>query len=109
MSGNGKVMEKCWRLGEKTVISRSLKITDIEKIFGHLQKDKTINKVILATKIIIYKSRIADKSHHITMVKRQIFNELRIEEYEANLNNTIQNFTQVWEKMYANLKNLFLV
>ena len=27
----------------KTVISRSLKITDIEKIFGHLQKDKTIN------------------------------------------------------------------
>ena len=91
-----------------TVISRSLKITDTEKIFGHLQKDKTINKVILATKIIIYKCRIADKVHNITMVKRLIFNELRVEEYDACLNDTILNFAQVWGKIYVNLKNLFL-
>ena len=84
------------------------KITDIAKIFGHQQKDQTINKIILITKIVIYESRIADKTYHITMVKRMLFNELHVEKYDANLSHTIQKFAQVWGKIYQNLKGTFL-
>ena len=58
--------------------------------------------------MFIYKSRIAYKTLHITMVKRMFFNGLRVEEYDANLSHTILNFTQVWEKIYENLKGIFL-
>ena len=86
----------------KTVTSNSLKLTDFDKNFGHQQRDKTINKIILITKLVIYKKRISDKPHHILKVKRMLYNDLCVKEYESNLNNTVENFVQVWGKIYQN-------
>ena len=99
-----------WRQVEqwvKSVTSNSLKLTDFDKNFGHQQKDRIINKLILITKIAIYKSRILDKPHHIIMVKRMLYNELCVKEYDANINDTEEYFMQVWGTYYQNLKLSF--
>ena len=84
--------------------SHSLKLTDFDKIFGFQQRDKTINRIILITKIVIYKNRISGKPHHITIVQKMLYNELCVKEYDSNLNDTDEYFIQVWGQFYQNLK-----
>ena len=91
----------------KTVTSNSLKLTDFDKIFGFQQRDKTINRIILITKIVIYKNRISGKAHNIMIVKKMLYNELCVKEYEPNLNDTVEYFIQVWGQYYQNLKETF--
>ena len=91
----------------KTVTSNSLKLTDFDKIFDFQQKDKTINKIILITKIVIYKNRISGKAHNIMIVKKMLYNELCVKEYELNINDTVEYFIQVWGQYYQNLKETF--
>ena len=66
-----------------------------------------INKKILISKIVIYKSRLSDKTNTIKMVKRMLHNELCIEEYEANLCHTETNFRNTWVVVFDDLKNTF--
>ena len=40
-------------------------------------------------------------------MKRNLYNQLRIEEYESTLNQTEDTFTKVWDNVYDELMNLF--
>ena len=84
----------------KTVTFNSLKLTDFDKFFGHQQRDKTINKIILITKLVIYKNRISDK--HISKVKKMLYNDSCVKEYDSNLNNTDENFGEEHIKISKN-------
>ena len=52
------------------VTSKTLKLTDFDKIFGFQQRDTTIDRIILITKIVIYKNSISGKAHNIIIVKK---------------------------------------
>ena len=92
----------------KLKVENSLKINDIDKIFGHQMKNEVVDKLIMITKIVIYQNRMKNKPHHLMNIKRLLFNELITEEYEANLYQTENRFQQVWGRIYNDLKETFL-
>ena len=92
----------------RTITSKSVKITYIEKIFGYQTNDEVIDKIILAAKIVIHKNRMSNKPHNLFHIKRMIFNELVTEEYAANIHQTENSFTQIWGNIYEILKRTFL-
>ena len=91
----------------KVVTSKTLKLTDFDKIFGFQQRDTTIDRIILITKIVIYKNSISGKAHNIIIVKKMLYNELCVKEYESDLNDKAEQFIQVWGQYYQNLKDTF--
>ena len=50
---------------------------------------------------------IAGKNHSINEVKIKIYNQLRMDEYYAEINQTEIDFHLKWEKLYADLSTLF--
>ena len=91
----------------KVVTSKTLKLTDFDKTFGFQQRDTTIDRIILITKIVIYKNSISGKAHNIIIVKKMLYNELCVKEYESDLNDKAEQFIQVWGQYYQNLKDTF--
>ena len=59
------------------------------------------------TKLVIYNDRKEGKGHHIKMVKRLLYNELRTREYEAKINQTEPEFWMTWWEVYDELNALF--
>ena len=52
-------------------ISTDTKFSDIDKIFGQQSNDFLTNKVIVNTKLVIYKNMISGKNHNINEVKKE--------------------------------------
>ena len=88
-------------------ISRQCKISDIDKIFGQASKGDIINKIITATKAIIYNNRKTGKKHKINDIKTLLFHQLRTEEYEATLNQNEEYFFNTWGNIYIELITLY--
>ena len=91
----------------KSVFSPHIKLTDIDKIFGYQTKNKFIDKVILNTKLTIYNNRKEGKNHHIKAVKRLLYNQFCIEQYEAKMTNTEGELAMTWLRMGEELQVLF--
>ena len=91
----------------KSKISPSFKLPDIEKIFGYQTKNEIIDKVILNTKLTIYNNRKDGKSHHIKMIKRRLYDEIRLEEYEAKINQNEEQFWATWGSFFYELQEIF--
>ena len=91
----------------KLNISRQCKISDIDKIFGQSSKGDIVNKIITATKAIIYNNRKTGKQHKLNDIKRFLFYQLRSEEYEATLNQKEESFLDTWGNIYMELITLY--
>ena len=78
----------------KSKISPSIKFTVIDKIFVYQSNKEIVDKIILNTKLVIYSNRKEGKNHHLRMVKRLLYNDLCIEEYEAKLTH---KENELWE------------
>ena len=88
-------------------ICPSLKLSDIDKIFGYQTKNHVINKIILFTKVTIFNNRKDGKNTSLITIKKLLYNELRMEEYEANLNQNEQHFCATWNILFDELSALF--
>ena len=91
----------------KSIFSPHIKLTDIGKIFGYQMENEFIDKVILNTKLIIYNNRKEEKSHHIKAMKRLLYNQFCIEQYEAKMTNTEKELTLTWLRVGEELQELF--
>ena len=91
----------------KKCTKKTVKLTNIEKIFGTQNSDKLIDKIILNAKTIIFNNRKKEKIHNIFDVKRKLYWKLRIEEYQATLDASIEDFAEVWDPIYGELWNTF--
>ena len=91
----------------KTNISRHCKISDIDKIFGQASNGDIINKIITATKAIIYNNRKTGKKHKLNDIKRLLFHQFRTEEYEATLSQNEEFFFDTWGNIYIELITLY--
>ena len=91
----------------KLNIFRQCKISDIDKIFGQSSKGDIVNKIITATKAIIYNNRKTGKQHKLNDIKRFLFYQLRSEEYEATLNQKEESFLDTWGNIYLELITLY--
>ena len=103
-------VKKIWSQVEmwiKTNISRHCKISDIDKIFGQASNGDIINKIITATKAIIYNNRKTGKKHKLNDIKRLLFHQLRTEEYEATLSQNEEFFFDTWGNIYIELITLY--
>ena len=60
-------------------------VTDRKMDKGQRAKEEIIDKIITATKAEIYNNRKTSKKHVINDIKRILFHQLRLEEYEASL------------------------
>ena len=83
----------------KSAFSPHIKLTDIDKIFGYQTKNEFIDKVILNTKLTIYNNWKEGKNHHIKAVKRLLYNQFCIEQYEAKMTDTEEQLTKTWVRM----------
>ena len=66
-----KLVKKLWLQVEKWIkenINRFCKISDLEKNFGQRSKEPIIDKIITATKAIIYHNKKTGKKHRINDV-----------------------------------------
>ena len=91
----------------KDNISGVCKISDMDKVFGQRAKEEIIDKIITATKAEIYNNRKTSKKHVINDIKRILFHQLRLEEYEASLIQKEDNFFEIGGKIYGELTTLF--
>ena len=88
-------------------ICPSLKLSDIDKIFGYQTKNHVINKIILFTKVTIFNNRKDGKNTRLITIKKLLYNELRMEGYEANLNQNEEHFCATWRILFDELSALF--
>ena len=91
----------------KAVFSPHIKLTDINKIFGYQMNNEVIDKVILNTKITIYNNRKEGKHHHIKAIKRLLYNQFCMEQYEAKMTNTEEKLARTWLRLGEELQILF--
>ena len=91
----------------KKCTKKTVKLTNTEKIFGTQNSDKMIDKIILNAITIIFNNRKKEKNHNIIDVKRKLYWKVRIEEYQATLNLSIENFAEIWDPIYEELWNTF--
>ena len=72
-------------------------------LFGRQSSDKLIERVVLTTKTVIFRNSKNGKNQNIKDVQRALFKQLRIEEYQAMLNQKEEEFIEVWEPVYEEL------
>ena len=84
-----------------------MKLTNIDKIFGRLSSDVIIDRIILSTKTVIFNNRKKGKLHQINDLKRALFRQLRIEEYQATLSANDTQFVEIWGQVYTELYNMY--
>ena len=80
-------------------VEQSIKISDKEKIFGTTEKNQytfQINMFILITKLIIYQKRPDGLKCNIYDVLRSVKNEMLADEYECEINQRMEKFSQKW-------------
>ena len=86
---------------------KSIKLSHLDKIFGRCTKDELTEKIILNAKVVIFNNRKIGKEHHINDVKRAVFKQLKIEEYQASIDLKIEEFNYIWEPIYEELCNRY--
>ena len=91
----------------KNITKEHIKFNDTEKIFGCNRSDDLIDKVIISTKLVIYNNRKKGKRHHINEVKKLLYNQLNLEEYQARMDLDEGKFLRKWERLYNDLTDLF--
>ena len=104
------VVKRLWYNIEKWITNKTniaVKLSNLDKIFGRQSAEKLIDNIILCTKITIFNNRKNGKKHHIEDVKRLLFKQLRVEEYQANLYQKQLNFTAIWGPVYEELCTKF--
>ena len=62
----------------KLKTNRTIKLSNIDKIFGRQSKDKLIEKVILCAKMVIFNNRKNGENHNIIEVKKALYRQLSI-------------------------------
>ena len=103
-------VKKLWRNIEKWIKDKSqntVKLSHIDKIFGRQNAEELIDKIILCAKVTIFNNRKTGKKHHIEDVKRALFRQLKVEEYQADLSQKQTQFIEVWGPVYNKLYNKF--
>ena len=91
----------------KDKTQKTVKLSHIDKIFGRQNAEELIDKIIICTKVVVFNNRKNGKIHHIEDVKRLLFRQLKIEEYQADLNQNHLQFTEVWDPVYVELYSKF--
>ena len=56
----------------------------------------------MCTKVTVFNNRKSGKKHHLKDIKRALFNQLKIEEYHAIVNQK-EYFQREWNKIYNEL------
>ena len=99
-----------WRSIEgwiRRVIDRHVKLSDVDKIYGMLPMNITINTVILAAQEITYRNRqiggtlaLARKLYN---VRRKLYNEVIKEHLLAKFSSDQQHFHKMWDSIEDDL------
>ena len=86
------------------MIDRHFKLSDIDKIFGTLPMNITINTVILAAQEIIYRHRQIGGTLVLAQVRRKLYNQMIKENLLAKFSFYLQqNFHKKWDSMEDDL------
>ena len=56
---------------------------------------------------MIYNIRKTEKTQHINMVKRSLYNDMCMEKYESKIMQTEKEFWEIWSEVYDDLKEIF--
>ena len=83
-----------------------MKLPNLDKIFGIQDQDNLLQKDILNAKVLIFNNRKNGKKHNILDLKRKMFRQLQIEEYQAKMNQKERSMMELWEPVYDALYNL---
>ena len=70
----------------KTKTHQNVKLSNLDKIFGIQDQESLLEKNILNAKVLIFNSRKNGKKHNMLDLKRKMFRQLQIEEYQARMN-----------------------
>ena len=85
------------------MIDRHFKLSDIDKIFGTLPMNITINTVILAAQDIIYRNRQIGVTLVLAQVRRKLYNHMIKENLLAKISLDQQNFHTKWDSIEDDL------
>ena len=87
--------------------SQTIKLSNVDKIFGRQTSDELLEKTILSAKTVIFNNRKNGRKHHINDVKRMLFKQLCIDEYQATLSSNLEKLSEVWGPIYDKLYNTY--
>ena len=79
----------------------------MDKIFGQFSKHEIIRKTMTATRMMNNKNRKAAKKHQFMDIKRLLYNQFRLDEFQASTTNKEDHFGELWEPVYSELTILF--
>ena len=85
------------------MIDRHVKLSDVDKIFGMLPMNITINTVILAAQEIIYRSRQIGGTLALAQVRHKRYNQMIKEHLLAKFSLEQQNFHKNWDSIEDDL------
>ena len=85
-------------------INGTIKICNIEKILGTGDPNNIVDKMIIATKRVIYKNRQTGKSYNIKEVHSLLRSQMLLEEYKSSLEGDDRIFMETWELIYGYIK-----
>ena len=91
----------------KSRTSQTVKLSHVEKIFGRQTSEELLEKIIISAKTVIFNNRKNGRKHHINDVKRMLFKQLCIEEYQATLSSNLEKLSEVWGPIYDELYNTY--
>ena len=68
---------------------------ELDKISGNPKSPYVINVITLNTKTVIYMNRQTGRAMHVEMIKYQVCQQFKAEEYEAKLKMRVQKFDKM--------------
>ena len=81
------------------------KMCDWDEVFGNPRSSFIINSIIINTKKVIYIDRQTGKEMHVYLVKYHVYQQLKADEYKANLNMTMLQFDEKLNIIYDSLRH----
>ena len=87
----------------KLKTNRTIKLSNLDKIVGRQSNKLLIEKIITCAKMVIFNNRKNGKNHKIDDVKKALYKQLRIEEYQSSLIVEEEAFLKIWQPVYDEL------
>ena len=87
----------------KSKTNRTIKLSNLDKIFGRQNNEFLSENIITCAKMVIFNNRKNGENHNIGDVKKALYKQLRIEEYQSSLIVEEETFLKIWQPVYDEL------
>ena len=84
----------------KTSINTTIKISNLDKIFGTGMEHDIVEKTIIATKRVIYRHRQKGTQYTLREVKTILRSQLTVGEYQSGIEGNYHLFLKTWGTIY---------